>query len=364
MGRMRVTLCTVAILAGAAALSSAAGIELVASCREGWIEIDDSNSLQPVGRIKVGPNAESVDAATGGKTLLVTKSLASDPNGCCGLYSIDLARREISFLIEPALSVTVAPKLERVFVQQGNNGVFVFDTTSLKQQPKLAASGPYNLKPSPDGRWLFGITNANKAHLEIFESGPAGPVRRIEIPYSDLSGAWTGDAFYLYALGNNGGHLWKVTPDLASLDSGLSVEIPAFAGDRSQFLMPVLTGSNGHLFVYEVFGTKLDRRSEATPSIPGGVYEIDPQTGAVISALVPGVHFARLVVTPDGETLYGIDVESLGNWEHVRVVKVDRKSGQIQATRELASDVWNIALADIPAKLIPHEDVGLSGGEK
>ncbi|MBV8867712.1 MAG: hypothetical protein JO210_20100 [Acidobacteriaceae bacterium] len=109
---------------------------------------------------------------------------------------------------------------------------------------------------------------------------------------------------------------------------------------------------------------KLDRRSESAPNVPGGVYEIDPQTGAVSNALAPGVHFARLVITPDGKTLYGIDVESLDSWEHVRLVKVDRKSGQIQATRELASDVWNIRLGDILAKLIPREDVELSVRDK
>jgi hypothetical protein len=62
--------------------------------------------------------------------------------------------------------------------------------------------------------------------------------------------------------------------------------------------------------VYEIFGDKLDRRDRCNQSIPGGIYEIDPASGAVVSHLAPAVQFSRLVASHDGRSLYGIEIGS------------------------------------------------------
>ncbi len=346
-------LCVAAAFCSIYAVPCRAGETVIlTSRRDGSIEIANATNLEAISRFEIGPNANGIEASPDGATLFVTKGLRSDPNGCCGLYAIDLKKGGISFLLEPALTSAISPADGTVFAQQGSNGVFVFDAKTFAQKPKLQGPGVYGLRASPDGRWLFGITSWPDPSLDEFDLERSKLVRSIKVPSQNLSGVWLGQVFYLYALDGEGARLWKLTPDKIGLDAGAAIQIPAFAGAGSSYVPLALDGANGHLFLHEVFGMKLDRRSESSPDIPGGVYEINSDTGAVGNALAPGMHFARLIVAPDAGALYGIDVESLSTWGHVRLIKLDAKSGQTLATRELEPDVWNIALADIPAALI------------
>jgi len=142
-----------------------------------------------------------------------------------------------------------------------------------------------------------------------------------------------------------------VSPADSELGEGLSIRLPGI-NDVDMDLWS-LAAAGGHLLVYERFGTKFDRRSSSDAAQGGGVYEIDPASGSVISSLLPDLHFAVIKIDARGEKLFGIDVAS-ETWEGVRLVKIDRRSGHVDAVRELGSDIWNIDLADIQAELIPR----------
>lgn len=63
-----------------------------------------------------------------------------------------------------------------------------------------------------------------------------------------------------------------------------------------------------------------------------------------------------MIVSPDGDALFGIDVES-GAWSHPRLVKLDRQTGRVVAERNLAPEVWDIQLADVPAELVVRQEI-------
>jgi hypothetical protein len=59
----------------------------------------------------------------------------------------------------------------------------------------------YNLQPSPDGRWLLGVTNSPNPSLDIFDMNSMSLARRLPIPATGpFTGAWAGDRFYLFQL--------------------------------------------------------------------------------------------------------------------------------------------------------------------
>jgi hypothetical protein len=72
----------------------------------------------------------------------------------------------------------------------------------------------------------------------------------------------------------------------------------------------------------------------------------------VLSHLAPSSYFGRLVASADGEHLYGIVIS--GSWTGIRLVEIERKSGDVVAEQRLEDDVWNIATARIPAGLVPR----------
>jgi hypothetical protein len=63
-----------------------------------------------------------------------------------------------------------------------------------------------------------------------------------------------------------------------------------------------------------------------------------------------------LIAAADGDSLFGIDVDS-GGWTRPRLVKLDPTTGRVLAERTLAPEVWDIQLADLPAELIARQDV-------
>jgi hypothetical protein len=177
-------------------------------------------------------------------------------------------------------------------------------------------------------------------------------VRQIAVPYQSLSGVWLGQAFYLFARDRRAGYLWRLTPEATSLGDGMTVALPDDVTARRDQHEAFLTLQSGgtHLFLYEAFGSKFDEESQRPRY--GGVFELDPSSARVATRFAPERRFGRLVVTPDGNTLYGIDLPSQ-DWVNPppRLVKIDRRSGVV-AERVLDPDVWNLALASIPTVLL------------
>ena len=329
-----------------AAASASAETVLVASRRAGWIEFINPQTLQTINRVEVGRLAESVSASPDGRTLFIAKAMQSEPEGCCGLYALDLEKGSLSFLAEPAQRVTLSPKADRLFTQRGDVGIEVFDLKSLARLPAIKAPGVYALHPSPDGRWLFGITEWDGPSLDIFDIQANQLTARVVIWFDSPSGVWLDDRFYLYAFDGRFGHLWTATPETANFNVGRIVRFPQAVTSENAATQSLI-GANGRLFLYEQFGTKLDR---GKPS-PGGVFEIDPASGAVKNYIGTELHFARLLVSAGGDKLYAIDLPSR-NWRMPTLVRLDSNTGKIEAKQELEADVWNIELADIPSKLL------------
>jgi hypothetical protein len=69
------------------------------------------------------------------------------------------------------------------------------------------------------------------------------------------------------------------------------------------------------------------------------------------------VHFARLLASADGQWLYGID-SAAPDWNGpARLLKIDARSGKVSEERVLEPNVWAIAVAKIPGKLLPQGEV-------
>lgn len=343
---MRRFALSLVFLAGFFAAAVRAESVLVASRRAGWIEFINPQTLQTINRFEMGRLAESVTVSADGRTLFIAKAMHSEPEGCCGLYALDLEKGSLSPVIEPAHRVALSPKADRLFTQRGNAGIEVFELKSLARMPAIKAPGIYALHPSPDGRWLFGITEWDGPSLDIFDIQANQLTARVVIWFDSPSGVWLDDRFYLYAFDGHFGHLWAATPETANFNAGRVIRFP-HAVTSENAVTHTLIGAGGRLFLYEQFGTKLDHDK---PS-PGGLFEIDPATGAVKNYLTPELHFGRLLVSAGGETLYAIDLPRR-NWTTPTLVKLDSNTGKIQAKQELDPDVWNIALADIPAELL------------
>jgi len=324
---------------------------ILATRRAGRVEVFDAGTLQPLGTIGVDVLAESIAASPDGRTLFIAQQSPSHRNGCCGVFGLNLESKEMCLVREPALRSTPSPDGTRLFLQRGNIGIEVFDAKTLARLPTIKAPGVYALHPSPDGRWLMGTTNWKGPAVDIFDIAAAAMVRHIDVPYESSSGAWAGDRFLLYGFDGHQGSLWTLTPESTTLGSAVKIAIPNIAGDCQPLVQNLAVGGD-HLFLYELFGGKVDRRDHCATKVPGGIFEIEASTGAVLSHLVPTSYFGRLAVGADGEHLYGIGISD--RWTGIRLVAIERKSGDVVAEQRLEDDVWNITAARIPSGLVPR----------
>ncbi len=326
---------------------------ILASSRNGGIDFIDPNTLQTKGRLFARKMVEQAIASADGTTLFINASRKSEPNGCCALFAFNLRSGSFRELLWPSTSAVLVPGINELVTQRGNVGIEVFDSNTLLRKPTIGAPGVYDLYPSPDGHWLVGTNTFRGATVDIVDLKSSKLLRSIPVPTpGTLSGTWVGETFYLYAHRQGQGRLWRVSVDQEELDAGVPVDLPGV--NDAGIALWSLVGVNGHLLLYENFGTKLDSRSSFGAAPPGGVYEVDRTDGTVINSLAPDSHFSKIRVDSLGTKIFGIDVMT-GNWTAVRLVKIDRKSGRLDAARQLTSDVWNISLAEISTTLIPAD---------
>jgi hypothetical protein len=352
------TLCILWILglAAGAALPEESRSVVLAATRSGRIEILDAHSLATQGGLVVNRLAESVSASPDGRTLYIAQESESTPDGCCGLFSLDLATQRMCFLIAPALFGAPSPDGRFLFTQQGNDGVDVFDARLLARLPSMKAPGAYSLHPSPDGRWLLGMTNTPAPSVDVFDVGRGALARRIPLPAGPAMGAWAGDRFYVYSHDEGGGKLWRVNPESTALPAAKPVHLPDLHGECTESALLMLAGAPNRLFIAEVFGFKLDRRRSCAEQAHGGIYLIDPSSGGVEDHIAEETYVNRMAVAHDGRELYVLD--SFGpDEQRVRLLRLDARTGHVLASRESQPGVWNLALADIPEALIPRRRV-------
>jgi hypothetical protein len=349
-GEMRYIPLVAALSTLALAASAGAGESvLLASGRGGWIEAIDLRTLETVSRIRVPEMTESVASDTSGQRLFV--AAPSGPGkGCCALFAMDPQSMQLSFLVEPALSATVTAG--RLFTQRGAVGIEVFDLQNLKRQPAVKAPGNYRLRASPDGRLLFGITRFPQPSLDLFDAERG--VLIASQPLSDassLAGAWLGQQYFLLTAQSGQANLRPVNADSGKLGQAVSLSSSGSFPDCQMTPYDIIA-SGGRLAIYGQFGLK----SDGARTVPGGFVFADPGSGGVTGRFASDLTFRRMVASPDGLYLYGLDVGSPA-WRRVRIVKIEARTGQVVAEKSLDPDVWYLTTGQIPDEIRGHLDL-------
>lgn len=330
---------------------------IIATQRNRRLHFFDASSLEPLGSFVVHHLAHTVSASPDGRTLYVQQALTPDGNGCCALLAIDLLTKRMCPMVEPSNLAVPTPDGQTVFTQRGAVGIEVFDARTLARMPIIEAPGNYHLHPSQDSRWLFGTTSWQGPSLDIIDIKEGALVQRLSIPQKAWpSGTWLGDKFYLHARENGQSRLWVAAAHAKALEAPYQLDLPDLMETRGPGLLQLIAGGN-RLFLFEIFGHKLDRRRGGKKDLPGGVFLIDPDSRKLISHLAPEIHFSRLVVSSDGRTVYGIDSGQLDWNGPVRLLKLDVE-GKVLVEQILETDVWFLAWASVPESLIPRGEVG------
>jgi hypothetical protein len=217
-----------------------------------------------------------------------------------------------------------------------------------------------SLHLSPDGSWLFGVRSFRGPTLQVYDVNRGQVVRQLtpEGLKDDWwpRGIWSGDRFYLYAANGRGqGRLWTVSPETAQLGAGAPVAPFGRLSGCSDQSSKAIAASGGNLFLYEMFGFKLDRRSGCAGQVPGGAWVVDPATGQLTRQIAPDLHFSALLSDQAGSELYGLSAEG-PNWERpARLVQIDPSDGRILQSRYLDPGFWRVATA--PLRVVPSGDV-------
>jgi hypothetical protein len=350
---------TVQILILAAAPAFAEDpLAVLAAARAGHIRIFNA-ALEPMTTIGVNQPVESVTASPDGRRLYIAQEGQATPGVCCGLFSLELETRKMCFLAAPAMFGAPSPDGRFLFTQ-GAHGVDVFDASTLSRLSTMKAPGAYNLQPSPDGRWLLGVTNSPKPSLDLFDMKARAMVRRVPLPAGPVTGAWAGDRFYLFDYSVEGapvkGWLWSVNPESGELSPARPLDLPDLHGGCNEPVLLMLAGAPDRLFLAEAFGFKVDRRLACPGAARGGVYAIQPSTGRV-RHIAPAVSVNRMVVSPDGRDLYLIHSSSPSPLSNARLLHIDTASSRVVHDIALETGDWNLALAHIPPALIPRGNV-------
>ena len=328
---------------------------LLAGRRAGFIEAINPETLETTARVQFSGFVETVASDPSGRQLFVALPGRGQPNGCCALFALDLPSLQLTFLAEPAIRSTTT--FDRVVFQRGNTGIESFDTHNLARLPTLETLSVYQMRVSPDGRWLFGTTSFQGASLDLFDLSQGKMVWQhpFDDVGQDLHGAWIGQQYYLFSADRAGhGRLWSVSPDNPVLGEPLALSLPGNAQPVCDPVLRDVLAVGDRLVVYDVFGDKLDRRHEC-PEAKGGFVAVDPKTGAATERLAASAHFSQLIPSADGRYLYGLDMGGL--WTQVQIVKFDVASGAAISTKKLDDDVWFLTSGMIPREMEGHLDL-------
>jgi hypothetical protein len=341
---------TVSILLLAATVGFAEDpMVVLATTRAGRIEAFDE-ALNRLGTIGINQLVESVSASPDGHKLYIAQEYRGE---CCSLYALDMQTLRMCSFAGSTMFAVPSADGHSIFTQ-GSRGVDEYDADSLRLRMLRKAPGTYNLQPSPDGKWLLGITNSEGPSLDVFDLSHSGVDRRIEIPTGPATGAWAGDRFYLFSYSAPGkGSLWSVKPEDTKLSQPKEIELPDLHAACNQPVLLMLAGAADKLFLAEAFGYKIDRRKACPDVTAGGIYVIEPSTGHV-NRIAASVRVNRMVVTPDGHDIYAIHSASPARQSEVHLMHIDANSGRTLAFTTLESGDWNLTLTHTPATLLPR----------
>jgi hypothetical protein len=333
---------------------------VLATQRDGRLHFLDAASLDSLGYLVVHDLAESVRARPDGLALYVQQAKEPQGDTCCSLFAIDL--ESLSMCELEGAAGAFAPGVPSADGTRVHVAGLVYDSETLLRMPGLSEaerfSAGFSWLPSPDGRWLAGVTRPQQEgpSVEIVDAGRPGARRRVALPAdSSPAGAdWVGGEFFVFSYdGDRRGTLWSLEPHERILVGQRPVYLPLHFAEGG-FVWIELRAGGGRLFLYEAFGHKLDRRSPRDRAVAGGLYEIEPSTGHVLAHVEPTAYLGRVRVSSDGKYVYALDT-GRPQWRGpVRLLRIDAASGRVLAERPLETDVWNLELAAMPEHLVPH----------
>jgi hypothetical protein len=344
--QIRLVVAVSALISAANAV--AADPVLLASRRGGWIEAISLETLETVSRVRVPEMTNSVASDLPGQRLFLTAP-SNHSKSCCALFALDPQSLQLSFLVQPALSAIITSS--GLFTQRGSVGIEVFDVQSLQRLPVIKAPGVYRLRPSPDGRLLFGITNFPQPALDLFDAAQGLQIASQPLPRASHSaGAWLDRQFFLFILQQPGQAMLRSVSNGGQLGQAVPLSVSGSLPDCQEAPYDVIA-SAGKLVIYPQFGGKGDSNCTA----PGGFMVADPATGAVMERF-SSTRFNQMVASPDGRYLYGLEVGSPA-WRQVKIVQIDSATGRVTAQKSLAPDVWYLTTGRIPQEMLGHMDL-------
>jgi hypothetical protein len=339
---------------------------LLVERRGGVIEIVDPATLDSVSQLRFDVrNTTGLNgiAASPDGSMLYVEGPITDPaagsGNCCFLYSVDLE----TLHAQKAAGIW-GTSSRAAFVPFGGS---LFKMADLSSESRLHARDMGRLYLDASHHFLFGVRSFPGPSLDIYDLHNGSILRSLTPDgWGDhwfASGAWSGDQFYLYAAGTDelGGHLWAVSPETTQLGPGVAVaESGQMRGCSTSVRLEEMVAAGDHLFIYEMFGSKLDRRDRCGSDISGGVWLLDPQTGKLLRHDAPNLHFTRLIPDQTEPTLYGVAAEghSGGPEAPVQLVRIDTRDGHVLASRQLDVDYWWLAEASLRA--IPNGEVKIT----
>ena len=303
---------------------------LLLSTRAGWVEAVNPATLATIARIPTPQNTESVASSADGARLFV--AAPKEPRGpCCAIFAIDKGSMEQTPFEWPAPLVVVAGN--RILAQRGNVGIDVFDAQTLERLPGIATHSHYELKASPSGRSVFGITHTPELALDLFNlvSGQR-VVSHVFTPGAILAGTYVGNDYYLFAVEEGEARIHHVRSDTGQFEERV-VSMPASLFPKCDGAPYEAVAVADKIAIYEQFGMQGGQNCE----MPGGYLLADPGDRSASQRLAPELHFSQLVGA--GGYLYGLEAGD-GSWRHVRLVKLDPVSGKPVAERTLDAAVW------------------------
>ena len=281
---------------------------LVIESGKGIIEFLDPVTLKTHSSIRVdvsptGTGLNGVFADPNGRSIYVEGPIGKE-DGCCWLYSINLG--------------TLQAKVVADVWGSGSRSRFIATGPGLLQSVPAAAATANtqgegrHWQSSRDGRWWFGVKDG--VSVDLYDVAQGKTTRSLAVPAAADSpsneswpwqGVWLGKGFYLYVREGAAARLWSLSPESTTLGEGTAIpEVGQVPGCSSPAIMDV-TAAGDRLFVNEVFGGKIDRRTNCD-DVPGGVWSIDTTTGRLNGPLAAELHFWLLLPNADGSELYGI----------------------------------------------------------
>ncbi|HEY7303753.1 MAG TPA: hypothetical protein VH601_06560 [Bryobacteraceae bacterium] len=326
--------------------------------RSGSIEFIEPATLRTVRTITV--NIPSTSAGLNGvfanpdrHTIYVEGPIGTNsvsPNGCCCLYSIDLA--------------TLQTKMAAGIWGTRSRGGFVSTGPTLMQPVSATAAsvteryGVDRWQSSPDGRWWFSLSHGPA--VDLYDAARGEITRSFATGLNESwwsRGTWLGNRFYVYATHDGSGRLWILAPESTQFGNAIPVPQPDQVPGCSHETPTDITAIGDRLLMYEIFGSKIDRR-ERCDDTPGGAWIMEPATGQLTRLVASTLHFWQLVPNRSGSEVYGITSEVPNRQAPAYLVRIDGHSGNVLQSRLLDSDYWWIAFAAL--EVIPSGNAPVS----